>query len=411
MVKRINYTICIILLIFVSMPVFSTGTQEAKSKKLKMEFFQNKQEAIGTFNELIARFEKKYPNITIVQNNVPEFDTVLMTRLAKNDIPALIGMGGTASFGKLARTGVLKDFAGDPILGQINKAYLTIIKDETHPGGSYGIPYTANANTTIYNKTKFKELGIKIPGTWDELIASAQKSETAGQTPFYLTLKTAWTAMVPFNALAANLQGDDFIEKRLAGKTSFQERYVGVAKKMLTIVKYGEKDKFGVGYGDGNVAFAKGKSVMYLQGVWAIGDIKKANPDIKLGVFALPALNDASKNRLVSGVDTLFALSKDPKYARGKLFIEFMLKPENAKYYIDKEKEFSTVKGVLQEDPVMDGIKVYFKTGRIAGFPDHSYPTGMQVPNIVQAFLHKGDVSTFLKTMDSEWDRVQKLNK
>ncbi|MCD6121945.1 MAG: extracellular solute-binding protein [Spirochaetales bacterium] len=411
MLKRINYILCAILLVFVSLPLFSTGTQEKKSEKLKMEFFQNKQEAIGTFNELIARFEKKYPNITIVQNNVPEFETVLMTRLTKNDIPALIGMGGTADFGNLARAGVLKNFAGDPVLDLINKAYLEIIKNETHPGGTYGLPYSANANTTLYNKTKFEELGIKVPKTWDEFVAAAQKSEAAGQTPFYLTLKTAWTAMVPFNSLAANLQGDDFIEKRLAGKTSFQERYFDVAKKMLTIVKYGEKDKFGADYRDGNTSFAKGKSVMYLQGVWAIGDIKKANPNIKLGVFALPALNDANKNRLVSGVDTLFALSKDPKYAKGKLFIDFMLEPENAKYYIDKEKEFSTVKGVLQEDPVMDGIKVNFKTGRIAGFPDHSYPPGMQVPNIIQAFLHKGDVNSFLKTMDDEWDKVQKRSK
>ena len=411
MLKRINYILCAILLVFVSLPLFSTGTQEKKSEKLKMEFFQNKQEAIGTFNELIARFEKKYPNITIVQNNVPEFETVLMTRLTKNDIPALIGMGGTADFGNLARAGVLKNFAGDPVLDHINKAYLEIIKNETHPGGTYGLPYSANANTTLYNKTKFEELGIKVPKTWDEFVAAAQKSEAAGQTPFYLTLKTAWTAMVPFNSLAANLQGDDFIEKRLAGKTSFQERYFDVAKKMLTIVKYGEKDKFGADYRDGNTSFAKGKSVMYLQGVWAIGDIKKANPNINLGVFALPALNDANKNRLVSGVDTLFALSKDPKYAKGKLFIDFMLEPENAKYYIDKEKEFSTVKGVLQEDPVMDGIKVNFKTGRIAGFPDHSYPLGMQVPNIVQAFLRKGDVNSFLKTMDDEWDKVQKRSK
>ncbi len=408
MTRRTVYTI---LLIFAAFPLFGGGQKEIKTKKVKLEFFQNKQEAIGTFNELIAKFEKEYPNITIVQNNVPEFDTVLMTRLAKNDIPALIGMGGTASFGKLARAGVLKNFAGNPVLDKVDKAYLTIIKNETHPGGAYGIPYTANANTVIYNKVKFKELGLSIPKTWDEFISVAEKCKAAGQIPFYLTLKTAWTAMVPFNSLAASLQGDDFIEKRLAGKTSFQERYVGVAKKMLTILKYGEKDKFGVGYGDGNVAFARGKSVMYLQGVWAIGDIKKANPDIKLGVFALPALNDATKNRLVSGVDTLFALSKDPKYAKGKLFIEFMLRPENAKYFIDKEKEFSAVKGVFQEDPVMDGIKVYFKTGRIVGFPDHSYPTGMQVPNIVQTFLHKGDVNAFLKTMDNEWDRVQKLNK
>ncbi|MBA7535432.1 hypothetical protein ES705_27688 [subsurface metagenome] len=101
----------------------------------------------------------------------------------------------------------------------------------------------------------------------------------------------------------------------------------------------------------------------------------------------MPVLNDPNKNRLVSGVDTLFSLAKDTEYIKeGKLFINFLLAPENAKYYIDKENQFSAAKGVIQDDPVMEGIRINFETGRVTGFPDHFYMPGMQVPNLVQEY-------------------------
>ncbi len=408
MIKRTIYIIFTILLLFATMPLFGGGQKEAEKGIVKLEFFQNKEEAVGTFDELIARFEERYPNINIEQNNVPEFETVIMTRLATDDLPAIIGMGGTADWGELAKAGYLYDFSNDSSADLVHKGYFAQLKKRTGLEGLYGIPFAVNANTVLYNKAKFRELGLSVPKTWDEFVAAAETCKTAGETPFYLTLKDAWTAMVSFNALAANLQGDDFIEKRRTGDTSFQERYVKVAEKMLTILKYGHDDNFGVGYSDGNMAFANGESVMYIQGVWAIGSILEANPDIELGVFAMPVLNDPDKNRLVSGVDTLFALAKNTEYTEeALLFINFLLEPENAQYYIDQERQFSAVKGVFQEDPVMEGIQVYFETGRVTGFPDHFYLPGMQVPNLVQEFLINGDVDAFLKIMDDEWDKVQ----
>ena len=46
------------------------------------------------------------------------------------------------------------------------------------------------------------------------------------------------------------------------------------------------------GYGDGNIAMAKGEAAMYLQGPWAFGEIAKAAPDLELGMFPLPVTDD-----------------------------------------------------------------------------------------------------------------------
>ncbi|WP_420768415.1 ABC transporter substrate-binding protein [Parageobacillus thermoglucosidasius] len=388
----------------------SDNQKDGTNGKVKLELFANKPEAASTYKELIKKFEAENPNIDIELNLPPDADTVLKTRLTKNDMPDLMAIGGNATYGEVARAGALKDFSDSELVKKIQPVYIDMIGKLVGPEkkGIFGLPYVANADTVIYNKEKFEKLGVQPPKTWDEFIQIAEKAKAAGETAFYFTLKDAWTALPAWNALAANIVESDFPEKKNAGKASFQDNYGEVVDKMLTLLQYGHKDNFGKGYGDGNTAFAKGQSVMYLQGVWAIPEIKKANPNIQLGVFALPATNNPEQNKLVSGVDVLLSMSKDTKHPKEAMkFIEFMMDEDTAKTYIAEQSAFSTLKGVYQEDPIMEGIKANFANGAIASYPDYYYPAGMQAANLVQEFLIKKDKEKFLKKMDAEWDKVQ----
>lgn len=384
--------------------------KDSANGKVKLELFSNKVESINTYKGLIKKFEAENPNIDIELNAPPEAETVLKTRLTKNDLPDLMSIGGNATYGEIARAGVLKDFSDSDLVKKIQPAYVEmvgkLVGDEKK--GTFGIPYATNANAVIYNKAKFEELGVTVPTTWDEFIAIADKAKAAGQPAFYLTLKDAWTAMIPWNSVAANAVDPDFPSKKNEGKASFKEDYQPVAEKMKKLTEYGQKDIFGKAYPDGNTGFAKGESVMYLQGNWAIPEIKKANPDIQLGVFAMPVTNDPAQNKLVSGVDVLLTMNKDTKHAEEAMkFIEFMTNEETATTYINEQAAFSAVQGVFQEDPTFEGIKTNFETGAITSFPDHYYPAGMQAANLIQEFLMKKDTDKFLGKMDKEWDKVQ----
>ncbi|HEX7713647.1 MAG TPA: extracellular solute-binding protein [Bacillota bacterium] len=396
------------LMLLAFLLVLASGTMvPVNAAKVKLELFQNKREAVKTFDELIAKFMKEHPDIEVVQNFTPEAETVIKARLVKNDIPDIMAIGGNFTYGELARAGVLADFSKDSGLKNVQPAYVKMLNALAQLKTVNGIPFSANANTVLYNRDKFAKLGLTVPKTWDEFVAMSEKIKKTGEVPFYLTFKDSWTVMVPFNTLASNLHGDDFFDKRRANKTTFKARYPEVATKMLTLLKYGHNDNFGMGYDQGNTAFANGQSVMLIQGVWAIPPIKAANPNIKVGAFSLPATNSAAKNRLVSGVDTVLTMSKTTKNQKAALeFIHFLLKKENAQYYIDEQKLFSAVKGVYQEDPELVDLKAYFESGRITSFADHYYPSGMQVSNLVQEFLQKGNVNQFLTNMDQEWDKT-----
>lgn len=374
-----------------------------------LELLSNKSESIDTYNGLIEEFENQNPNIKIELEAPPEAETVLKTRLTKDDLPDIMSLGGNATYGELARAGVFYDFTDSEVLGTVQSSYVDMLGQLVgqEEEGAYGIPYVTNANAVIYNKQKVEKLGIEIPKNWDEFVATLEIAQEAGEVPIYFTLQEAWTAMPIWNGVAGNLVAEDFAERKNADEASFVEEYDVVADRMLKLLEHGQGDNFGIGYADGNSAYANGEGVFYIQGNWAIPEILAANPDIDLGTFALPSNENAEENDLVSGVDVVLTVNEDTEHKEEALkFVEFMASKETAQRYIDEQKAFSAVQDVFQEDPIFEGIKVHFEENSLTSFPDHYYPAGMGVENLIQDFLIKKNKDAALETLDTEWDKV-----
>jgi raffinose/stachyose/melibiose transport system substrate-binding protein len=377
--------------------------------KVTLQFLQNKREAVDEFNKLIKEFEQQNPNIHVVQVNPPDADTTLKTDMTKNQLPDVIAMGGDAVFAEMAQAGVLHDFSDDSALQDIHPEYMQMLKALTNTDKPYGIPYTTNAQTILYNKDLFDKLGLSIPKTWNELISEAKQIKAKGQTPFYFGFKDAWTTMIPWNSLAANLHGDNFFADLKAGNTSFSKAYPQVVDRMVELASYGQQNQFGVGYDQANAAFAKGESVFYVQGIWAIPAILKDNPNMHIGAFVFPATDDPSQNKLVSGIDTVLTISDSTKHeAEAEKFVHFLLEKQNAEDFINNQKLFSAVKGVEQKDPMLTEVEKYIADGKVVDFPDHYYPPAMQIANLVQGMLvKKEDKAAFLQKLDNEYKKAE----
>ena len=270
--------------------------------------------------------------------------------------------------------------------------------------GVYGVPYALNASGVIYNKDIFEELGLSIPKTWDEFLELAQIVQDNGITPFYFTLKDTWTSLPAWNNIAGTLADTDCFKRVNNNETTFNEVYSETADKILQLMDYGHSDNFGVGYNDGNTAFAQGKAAMYIIGNYAIPSILTVNPDINLGMFTMPVSNNEDENKLVSGVDVYFAIPKDSKNKEESIrFINFLLEEENAKTYIDEQSAFSAVKGVKQEDSKFEAFDDYFENSRVVDFQDHFYPAELPASDMVQTYLLDGDKEKFLNNFQKEW--------
>ena len=390
----------------------SNTTGNSSGQTVTLQFLQNKSEAVGEFNTLIKQFEQQNPNIKVTQVNPPNADTVLKTDLTKNQLPDVISMGADSTFIEMAQAGVLKDFSGASELNNVNPGYVKMLEGEVGKSDPYGLPYTVNGEPLLYNKELLAKSNLTPPQTWDDMISDAQAIKAAGGTPFYFGFKDSWTTMVPWNALAANNQGDNFFSDLKAGNTTFTKSYQTVVQRMQQLASYGQSSEFGTGYNDANTAFANGKSVFYVQGDWAIASILKANPNIQLGAVVFPATNDPSTNKLVSGIDSVLTMTTDTKnQAAAQKFIDFLLQKENAQAYSDSQKLFSAVEGVTQSDPIVAPLQTYIDKGQISDYPDHYYPAAMDanVSNMIQGFLvKKTDSQTFLGQLDQAYQKALK---
>lgn len=383
----------------------SSSTVVNKDKK-QIVFFSNKIEAVDTYNKLVEKFEDENPDIDVIVSAPPDATTVLKTRLVKGDAPDIISLSADRTFADFVDANILEDLSGEIDFDVIDPIYSKMLKnlEIEKVEGYFGVPYALNASGVIYNKDIFEKLNLSIPKTWDEFINVAKTVQDNGITPFYFTLKDSWTSLPPWNTIASTLVSSDSFQKVNKLETTFNELYDETTDKIIQLMDYGHSDNFGVGYNDGNTAFAQGETAMYLQGSYAISPILTVNPDLNLGMFPLPASNNEEENKLVSGVDVYFAIPKDSKNKEESIrFINFLLREENAKTYIDEQCAFSAVRGVEQEDPKFEAFDEFFKNSRVVDFQDHFYPAELPAGDMIQTYLLDGDKDKFLSNFQKEW--------
>lgn len=321
------------------------GSADATGETVELELFSSKTENAATLQKIIDGFMAENADVKITLTSEADANTVLKTRLTKNDIPEIIAMGGDAHYTELQGAGVLLDLSGEDFISEVQPAYLEMV-------------YDVNAN-----------------------------QEQAGIQPFELTFADSWTCLPPWNSMAPVIPDANFTSDRKEGKTTFEGTHEEVLEKFLIIMEHAQDDFMGTTYNDGNVAFANGEAAMMINGNWAVSEFLNTNPDLNVNMFAFPSVDDADKNTVTSGVDVLFAVSSqgtEAQQAASKKFISYVLKAEVAQSYIDEQFAFSAVKGVEQQNKTVIGLAEDIEAGRVSNFPDHYYPDGFDLSSILQ---------------------------
>ena len=393
----------------------SDGDSSAKGGKTELELFSSKAENKDVLQQLVDKFNEAHEDVTIKITAPADAGTVLKTRMAKNDMPDIVMMGGDNNYTEVESAGMLVDLSDQDYISNIQDSYMQMVYDvnKDKEEKAYGVPYATNASGVIYNVDKFEELGLEIPKTWDEFIDVLDQIKDAGEQPLLMTYKDAWTSLCPWNSMAPDLQPDGFTDDRKEGKTTFAGTHEEIVEKYLTLLDYAQDDFMGLTYDDGNKAFANGDAVMIINGNWAINQYKNANADINVNMFALPASNDESKNYVTSGVDVLMGVCKDSANEdMAKEFVSFMMEPENAQTYIDDQFAFSAIKDVEQNNETVAGVKEDIANGKVANFPDHYYPSGFDLSALISVMClnysngmdNQENMDQFLKQCDEKYD-------
>jgi len=165
----------------------------------------------------------------------------------------------------------------------------------TFDGKIYAVPNNVAYWAMFYNKNVYKELGLEVPKTWDELEGNLAKIKAAGKVPIGQTIEGRWPAFIWFSEFLIRTD-PDFYNRLMAGKAKYTDPQVAAAfATWRDWMGKGWMDDgtspFGFTTGDSmNNSFAQGKVAHMLVGTWFADTVSKAGiqEGKDWGMFVVP---------------------------------------------------------------------------------------------------------------------------
>lgn len=383
-----------------------------------IRFTFSKREAIGFMTELVAEYNASQDDVEVV------IDTsgvdVVSASFVRGNPPDIMLANYNYEIARFVQRCALTD------LSETEAA--ATIRDDLQPlmdqygscaGRTSALPYSVMAAAVIYNKEIFDAQGLEVPQTWDELIAVCDQLKEAGIDPFYGTFKDDWTVGQGWYDYTAGGSVDviDFFDTLAQEGTgvgpdsavSFQKDFAEPMERMLLLAdQYTNADAASRGYGDGNLAFAKGEAAMYLQGPWAFSEIAKTAPDLELGTFPLPMTDDPADLGVRVNMDLAAMIPEGSRHQEAaRDFLEFLYEPQNIEEYNASQLGFTPTDGApAPDDPRVEGMIEYYDNGQIYQGPSVLVPKTLPMFNYAQAMVLGASTTSTLRTMDADWARI-----
>jgi len=223
--------------------------------------------------QVLAEFEAAYPNIKV---NVEFFEnqaykTTIRTNVAGDTAPdvwSAWGAGFTKPFVDAGKVLRINDYLADGTMEKLNGGAFAYF---TFDDGIYGIPYGKAASGFFCNTRVFEENGVKVPDTWDELLAAVEVFNANGVTPIITSMKEAWVVGMLFEGLAVKNVGAETVNNTLIKEASFSDPlYLDAIRRFEELVDKGafNADAAAITRDEALAAMKAGEGAMYYMGAW-----------------------------------------------------------------------------------------------------------------------------------------------
>lgn len=329
--------VCLVFMMFVSALTSGIGFG---AEKVTLTLGSWRVDDVEAVNKVLAAFTAKNRNIEIKFNptNPPDYNAVLRTQLTGGTGPDLMYLRSFKISADLYRDGFLAPLTDLPSLKQ-NYTEGNLSPWTNDKNVTYGLPFMAVSHGIYYNIDLLKKYNIKVPATWQQLIAAAKKLKASGVIPFANGSKDQWdmNEIVFMNLLPNFIGGRTSRLEYETGKVPFNDaKMVSAFQAIKDIAPYLPAGQEGVSYYDSQQLFLLGKAAMFFGGSWDVAMFEKAAPSFQWGIFAVPA--PAGRKTIVCfhpdcGIGINKA-SKNQKEAR--VFLEWLTTKEAAQILADE---------------------------------------------------------------------------
>ncbi|MBD0711598.1 MULTISPECIES: extracellular solute-binding protein [unclassified Streptomyces] len=243
------------------------------------------------FKKVAEDFTKKHPKVTVKYVNVPfgeaqnKFKNAAQSGSGAPDV-IRSEVAWTPEFADL---GYLAPLDGTPALKDAGDFLDQAAASTKYNGKTYAVPQVIDSMGIFYNKKIFKDAGVAVPKTLDELktVSATIKAKT-GKTGFYLRGDDPYWFLSFLYGEGGDLVDAD--QKKIT-----VDNPAGV--KALTAVKDLVDSKAAItdatnGWDNMQASFKDGKVAMIINGPWAVADTytgKEFADKANLGIAPVPA--------------------------------------------------------------------------------------------------------------------------
>ncbi len=293
-----------------------SGTIPEEPKKVELDIMMSFPQFMDQWEAYCEQFEAKMlaeENIKLTINlempSSEDYESILQTRLTGDDAPDLFTLHSN-NIVPYYDAGHLTDLSKEALA---DKIYTDVAAMVSHDGKLLGVPIESQAWGPLYNKAIFKECGLEVPDTLDELKHVVEVLEQEGYTPFMLAFQEQWVPqLMTALTLGGKVSGElpDWVDRMYDNNGSYTE-VAEIFDVIDLIMQHGTPRAMEQGSEAGAAAFANGEAAMFVQGTWASGTIMSTNPDMQLGVFALPINNNVDCTSVNLAVSTTLAVHPD----------------------------------------------------------------------------------------------------
>ncbi|GAB6858932.1 ABC transporter substrate-binding protein [Microbacterium xylanilyticum] len=302
-------------------------------------------------NKSFDQFTKD-TGIKVVYTGDKGFEGNIVTKVSGGSAPDIAIVPQPGLLKSLVGTGQVKE-APSEVSANVDKNWSKDWKTYgTIDGKFYAAPMLANVKGYVwYSPAKFKELGVEVPKTWDELLSLTKTiQEKTGAAPWCAGFASGdasgWPGTDWIEDLVLRQSGTDVYDKWVAGDVKFTDPQIKQAFDAVGSILLDPK-YVNAGFGDvksiNSTAFADvaakvadGTCIMthqasflssnFLDVKTKAGAAPKVAPDGDVYAFVLPGLKEG-ENTIEGGGEFVAGFSDN---AATKKVLEFMSSPEFA---------------------------------------------------------------------------------
>lgn len=368
------------------------------------------------WGEIINRFEKENPDITVKYNlyDHESYKTTIRNWLVTSPPDVVFWYAGNRMKAFVDR-GLFEDVSDIWADNNMKHDFAAAAPAMTVQGKQFGVPYTYYQWGIYYRKDIFEQYGIAEPKTWEDLKSASATLKENGVAPFAIGTKYLWTAAGWFDYINMRTNGLDFHIQLMEGKVPYSdERVKKTFANWAELVEPGYflENHASYSWQEAQPFLYNGKAAMYLMGNFITPNFP-AELDGKMDFFQFPVIDPSIAMSEDAPMDTLHIPSKAKNKEDARKFLEFVARAENQQLINEMLLQIPTNnKAKAKSDPFLDkGVAMLASSDGTAQFYDRDTDPAMAkegMKGFQEFMVHPERIDKILKKLDKVSKRTFK---